>query len=298
MGLLLVDKPAGPTSHDVVTTARRRLGVRRIGHTGTLDPFATGLLLLLVGRLTRASEHFHLLTKSYEATLRLGQETDTADPTGEVVSESEAWRELSEARVRAVLSELRGRHLQVPPAYSARSVAGRRSYEAARRGDPLELEPRPVEVHEIAVTEVAPPLVDFSVTVSTGTYARALARDAGRALGCGGHLARLRRTRIGPFDVEEAVAPDGVPDGVPASAPCWLEPEAALAWLWHRDVSRDEGRALRQGRPIPAGRLEEPRVEGHGPADPGPIALLERGRLLGLGEVEGSRIRPRKVLAV
>lgn len=297
MGLLLVDKPAGRTSHDVIQEARRRLDIRRIGHTGTLDPFATGLLLLLVGRLTRVMEHFHLLRKTYEATMRLGLETDTEDLTGSVVAESDAWRGLGEDRVTEVLGGLRGRTMQVPSVYSARAVGGERAYAAAREGRPIALEARPIDVHEIEIARFAPPLVHFSVTVSTGTYVRALARDAGRELGCGAHLVALRRTAIGPFSVEDAAALDGLPRELPGPPPSWLEPAEALGWLWRRDVTAAEGEAVRHGRPIPLGTLKAPAVPDHGPSEPDAVTLFEEGRLLGLGEARDDRVHPRKVLA-
>jgi tRNA pseudouridine55 synthase len=199
-GVLPVDKPVGPTSHDIIAAARRALRQRRIGHTGTLDPFASGLLLLLLGRATRLAEYFADLPKRYTATAHLGVATDTEDRTGQIVATSDAWRGLAPDRVRAAFESMAGERMQRPPAFSAKKVAGERAYAAARRGDDLALQPVPIRIDSLRVTGLELPLVTFEVTCSTGTYVRSIARDAGDDLGVFGHLAELRRTGIGPWE--------------------------------------------------------------------------------------------------
>lgn len=301
VGLLLADKSAGPSSHDIVQRARRALGTRRVGHTGTLDPFATGLLLLLAGRATRLAEYFHRLPKAYAATLRLGVETRTHDHTGEPARESAAWREVDDRALEAALAVHRGAIRQRPPAFSAKRVEGRRAHRAARSGERVSLEPVPVTVHALELVDYEPPEARLRAVVSTGTYVRALARDVGRALGCGAHLTSLRRTAIGPFGVEEAL-PDGeLEPGLlgrldEGGASWWREPAAALAWLPRRVADDGEAVRIRTGRSIPAG---EPGAPGGGPADaesgPPPVAVLHRGRLLAVAERVDGDLRPRKV---
>ena len=200
-GLLLVDKPAGMTSHDVVQHVRRIYGERSIGHLGTLDPFATGLLVLLLGRATRLATFLDIEPKVYETTISFGTETDTDDQTGTVIRTAPAP---AEGDVRSGLAKLTGRIAQVPPAYSAKSVDGTRAYDAARRGEPLDLRATDVTVHSWQITELRQNTLSAVVTCSGGTYIRALARDLGRLTGSAAHLASLRRTRVGEFDVRNA----------------------------------------------------------------------------------------------
>lgn len=208
-GLLLVDKPAGMTSHDVVQHVRRIYGERSIGHLGTLDPFATGLLVLLLGRATRLANFLDIEPKVYEATVGFGSETDTDDSTGTVIRSAPLP---AEADIRAALTSQTGTISQIPPAYSAKSVDGTRAYDAARRGAPLELEPVEVQVHSWEVREIKPDSLSASITCSGGTYIRALARDLGRLTSSAAHLTALRRTRIGPFDVQDAATLDALSD--------------------------------------------------------------------------------------
>jgi tRNA pseudouridine55 synthase len=206
-GALLVDKPAGPTSHDVVARVRRALGIPRIGHTGTLDPLATGLLVLLIGQATRLAQFLVGDVKEYVADIRLGIETDTYDAEGQPVEAMAmpiARSEIQDAAVASALEAFRGTFQQVPPPHSAKKVAGRRAYEHARRHDPLELAPVEVTVHRLERLEGAEGLVRLRVLCSAGFYVRSLAHDLGRALGCGAHLAALCRTRVGAFSIEEA----------------------------------------------------------------------------------------------
>jgi tRNA pseudouridine55 synthase len=211
-GVLVVDKPAGPTSHDIVARARRVLRVRRVGHTGTLDPFATGVLPLCIGRATRLARFLGEGEKVYRATVRLGFATSTDDLTGEPVSTPRAVR-LRKEDVGPALRELVGTHAQIPPAFSARRVGGRRLYELARRGEAVPRAARSVTIHGIELLGMSSDALDLEVRCSPGTYVRALARDLGEALGVGGHLGALCRTRSGDFTLDQAVSPDALEEG-------------------------------------------------------------------------------------
>ena len=202
-GFLLVDKPVGPTSHDVVDAARRALRTRKIGHAGTLDPFASGLLILAVGKMTKEVSKFVGLDKSYDATLRLGATSDTMDRTGKV--ERKDCAPVSRETFALALEGFRGAIDQVPPMYSAKKVGGKKLYELAREGKEIERKPVRVTIHELELVEYAWPVAKIRTRVSSGTYIRALADDIGKALGCGAYLEELRRTRIGSFDVKDAV---------------------------------------------------------------------------------------------
>lgn len=286
MGILPVDKPVGPTSHDVVGGVRHALRTRQVGHTGTLDPFASGLLLVCVGAATRLAEYFAPLPKTYVATLRLGQATNTDDHTGETVSTSEGWRDVTRAQVEAALAEQVGEIHQVPPAFSAKKVDGQRMYDVARRGGAVELAPVPVTIHAIRVISVDLPDVVFEVECGSGTYIRAIARDVGAALGVGGHLRELRRTRIGPHDVERAVPMEALEDTERVSA-AMIAPADALTHL-PRVVADARGEAdIRHGRALPA--PDDLHVIG-------PVAVVSaNGELLAVGESAAGVLRPRKV---
>ena len=202
-----MDKPAGITSHDVVQLARRAYQEKSIGHLGTLDPFATGLLILLIGRFTRLATFIDTEPKVYEATIRFGAETDTDDCTGSVVREASVP---AHDTVLAVLPSLTGPITQIPPAYSAKSVDGTRAYDAARKGEPLELEPVEVNVASWNVTATRENEIDVTIECGTGTYIRSLARDLGRLTGSAAHLASLRRVRSGPFRIDHATTVDAL----------------------------------------------------------------------------------------
>ncbi len=210
-GVLLVDKPGGMTSHDVVARARKALGTRKIGHAGTLDPMATGLLILGVEAATRLLTFIVGLDKTYEATIRLGASTDTDDADGEIVAVTDAAA-VDSAAVSSAIADLTGEISQVPSRVSAIKVAGRRAYDLARAGEEVELAARTVTVSRFDVRDERRDggFLDLDVVVdcTSGTYIRALARDLGAALGVGGHLTALRRTRIGPFGVEDAASVD------------------------------------------------------------------------------------------
>jgi tRNA pseudouridine55 synthase len=274
-GLLLVDKPGGMTSHDVVDVVRRTLGTRKVGHAGTLDPMATGLLILGVGRATRLLRFLGGLPKTYEGSARLGVETTTLDAEGEVTAERPVTA--TEADIRRAMGSLVGDSLQTPPAYSAVKVGGRKLYEAARKGEVLEAAPRPIRVDAFALTGYHAPDIDFLVTCSGGTYVRVLLADVGSMLGCGAHLIRLRRTAIGTIDVADAIAPEEV---VP------LPMDRAVAHLPRLDLSEDEAIAAGHGRILgPAGIA-------------GPYAVFAPdGTFIGVYEDEGTKARPQVILA-
>jgi tRNA pseudouridine55 synthase len=206
-GVLVVDKPAGPTSHDVVDRVRRAFATRRVGHTGTLDPFATGVLPVCVGRATRLARFLAGGEKEYVATVRLGFATTTDDLTGEPVG-LPVPVEVAPARLAVALAALVGSFDQVPPAFSAKHVGGRRLYELARRGETVPRAATPVTVHGLDLLAREGDTVEIAVRCSPGTYVRALARDLGERLGTGAHLAALRRTRSGAFDLSQAVSGD------------------------------------------------------------------------------------------
>ncbi|MFQ5679581.1 MAG: tRNA pseudouridine(55) synthase TruB [Gemmatimonadota bacterium] len=303
-GVLLVDKSAGPTSHDVVAAARRALHTRRVGHTGTLDPFATGLLLLCVERATRLVEYFHAPAKEYRAVVRLGVETSTHDREGEIVRVSEAWRRLERERLLDVVSGFQGELQQLPPAYSAKRVGGRRAHRVARGGGVPALAPVRVRIHELRALEFEPPVLHLEASVSAGTYLRALVRDLGRELGCGAHLTDLRRTRIGPFRVEEAL-PDAALGALDLRAltdrSWWCSPAEALGWLPRRRLEEAEERLVREGRRISAGTVDPPpgvdQESSERTAGDPPVALVRGDRLVGVAVRDGAELQPRKVLS-
>lgn len=280
-GILLVDKPGGITSHDVVARARRALGTRKIGHAGTLDPMATGLLILGVEGATRLLTFVVGLDKTYEATIRLGVSTDTDDADGTVVSTTDAAAVTSE-RIGSAIGTLTGPISQVPSTYSAIKVDGRRAYDLARAGEAVALKARAVTVSrfEVVGEERGALTIDLDVVVdcSSGTYIRSLARDLGAALGVGGHLTRLRRTRIGPFSVDDAAGVDAI-DTAPQLTPA----VAAAAVLGRFDVDGEDARDLRHGKRL-VGAAERLAAS--------PIAAIDpSGMLVGIVERRGSDVK-------
>ncbi len=207
-GFLLVDKPTGPTSHDVVDMVRRALKIRRVGHAGTLDPFASGLLILAVGKATKEISKFVGLDKTYEAVIKLGATSDTMDRTGQVSDVSCQMSGITE--VKKVLAKFLGAQEQTPPMYSAKKVGGRRLYELAREGKEIERKPVKIFVHELELLSYDWPHLKIRTRVSSGAYIRALAHDIGAKLGCGAYLEELRRTAIGTYNVEDAVLPERI----------------------------------------------------------------------------------------
>ncbi len=208
-GLLVIDKPAGMTSHDVVDVVRRRFKMKRVGHSGTLDPVATGVLVVLLGKATKLFGQFVHFDKTYEATLRLGVVTDTGDAEGVVVKERDP-RAVAADEVRRVFAAFIGQRQQVPPMVSAIKHKGQRLYELARRGIQVERAPRPIKIYELFITRLDLPDVDFTVRCSKGTYVRRLGEEIGEALGVGGFISRIRRTALGPFCIADAVSLDDI----------------------------------------------------------------------------------------
>jgi tRNA pseudouridine55 synthase len=204
-GVLVVDKPIGLTSHDVVQIIRRGTGIRRAGHTGTLDPRASGVLVVLIGPAVRLSEYVSASDKRYQATVHLGSSTDTYDADGVMTTAEVSVDEITEEQFTEVLEQFVGEIEQVPPPYSAVKVKGKKAYEMAREGEEVELSPRKINVYSLEVLEWAPPEVVIDVYCSSGTYVRSLANDLGNELGCGAHLVGLRRTKSGRFTLRDAV---------------------------------------------------------------------------------------------
>ncbi len=274
-GLLLVDKPSGMTSHDVVDVVRRSLGTRKVGHAGTLDPMATGLVLLGAGRATRLLRYLGDLPKTYEGTARLGEETDTLDADGRIVRTAPVA--VSRDELVGAVTALVGDSMQTPPTYSAVKVGGRKLYEAARRGVELQAAARSIHVEDFVVTAFDGRDVDVRITCSAGTYVRVVIADVGRALGCGAHLIRLRRTEIGPFSVRDA-APPGEAEPLPV--------ERAVAHLPRVELDVEEARAASHGRILgPSGVA-------------GPYGVYARGgALIGVYRDDGAKARPEVVLA-
>ena len=253
-GLVVVDKPAGMTSHDVVGRCRRIFSTRRVGHAGTLDPMATGVLLIGVDRATKILGLLTSASKSYAATVRLGQTTSTEDAEGELL-QSVSAEHVTEGAIAAAAAGLRGEIQQVPSAVSAIKIDGRRAYRLVREGREVELEARPVRIDRFEVCDVRSHDqvvdVDIEVDCSSGTYIRALARDLGAALGVGGHLTSLRRTRVGRFDLKQARSLDDLAERPRLS---WTLDEACLLMFPRRELSAGEAEATSNGRPLsPAG---------------------------------------------
>lgn len=259
-GLLILDKPSGLTSHDVVARARRALGMRRIGHTGTLDPLASGVLVLVLGRATRLSELLTGHDKSYEGEARLGWSTDTYDRTGQTTGEPRDASGIGPDAIASAAADLTGEFLQSPPPYSARKVDGVRLYRRARKGETVQGRPVPVTVSRFDVELAEPGLIRFSADVSSGTYIRSLVHDLGQALGCGGHLTELRRTAAGPLGLKSALSMDELARaGRETLLPPWFVPFDRIPLdLPVLQVPPEEVAALRHGRPFRAGLRDGP----------------------------------------
>lgn len=284
-GILLVDKPAGMTSHDVVARVRRATGEKRVGHAGTLDPMATGLLVVLVGPATRLATYLTAARKSYDARIVFGTETDTDDAEGHVVRTEPVPLELrSEEGAIAHVAALVGTHEQVPPAYSAIKRDGVTAHRAARAGNELDLEARTVEVTDAVLlgVEPGPPVAwNVSLTVSKGTYVRAIARDLGRELGTAAHLGGLRRTASGDLPVSEARDLDDLEAAGPHVDTLFVPAVRALG-LPEVALSEHEAAAVANGRSVTAP-----------PGTPaGTLAVTRGGRLLGVMRIHGDVLRP------
>ena len=278
-----MDKPAGMTSHDVVQRVRRVLEIRAVGHTGTLDPFATGLLLVLVGRATRLARFVEKESKTYLATARLGVRTDTDDLTGRTIGTSEAAGEVDERRIMDTLSGFVGTQFQRPPQYSAKHIGGERSYEKARRGEIAELADVSVTVEQLELMHYRPPLVTFRAVVSPGTYIRALARDVGERLGVGGHLTSLRREAIGSLRVEDATPIERL------SSESIVSPRAVLGRIPSVELDAESVVAVAHGRAVVDGWA----AEQQGSAA---VALLASGELVAVARRGDGLLHPIVVL--
>ena len=276
-GLVVVDKPPGLTSHDVVARVRRLAGTRKVGHAGTLDPMATGVLVLGVDRATRLLGHLMLTEKVYDATIRLGVATTTDDAEGEVVS-THATDDVDADVVRTELARFVGDIEQVPTAVSAIKVDGKRAYARVRDGEQVELKARPVTIHELVVHDVSLPDVTVSVRCSSGTYIRAIARDLGAALGVGGHLTALRRTAVGAFDLSVARTLEALADDFTVLPIA----DAARATFATVDLDDTQAADVRVGRPL------DLVLPGEGPH----AVFAPGGEFLALYEQRGPRAAP------
>ena len=284
-GLVIVDKPAGMTSHDVVARVRRLAGTPKVGHAGTLDPMATGVLVVGVEKATRLLGYLTLTEKEYAATIRLGQSTSTDDAEGEITGTTPAVGVSAEALEKAV-SALTGEILQIPPAVSAIKVDGQRAYKLTRAGAAPELKARPVTVYEFTVTDVRPDgdMLDLDATVrcSSSTYIRALARDLGQALGTGGHLTRLHRTRVGGYRAEDARTLEQLAERFEVLPLA----QAAAAAFPRRELTADEARRLAHGGRLAPSGADEPTA-----------AYAPDGTLIALVTEESGQARPLVVFA-
>lgn len=287
-GVLILDKPVGMTSHDVVQVVRRGTGIRRAGHTGTLDPRASGVLVVLIGPAVRLSEFVSASDKRYQATLRLGSSTDTFDAEGRV-TQTASSADISEEQFHKALDQFVGEIEQIPPPYSAIKVDGRKAYEMSREGEEVNLAPRKITVYSLELLEWSPPEAVIDVFCSSGTYVRSLANDLGTVLGCGAHLVGLRRTRSGQFTLRDAVPLRRLQEAFDAGD--WykyLIPAAEALGEWPiLEVDADQVELIRHGHRIPA----EPDMQGWA------RAISQQGDLVALLEFDPATAewQPRKV---
>jgi tRNA pseudouridine55 synthase len=283
-GFLNIHKPLGVTSHDIVMQVRRTFGLRKVGHAGTLDPLATGVLIICVGGATRLSEYVMHMTKGYIARVKLGETTATYDAEGEITSTRPAAH-ITRAQVEAALAPFRGSFEQKPPIYSAIKVNGRKLYDIARAGQSVELKARPVEIHRLVLTEWQPPYFSIDVSCTAGTYIRSLAYDIGEALGCGAHLTALERTQSGSFLLTDAITPDDL-----VADPQWqrhlISAETALVGWRHVMLTHDQAQHMGHGGALP-----------HDGADEGETALAYTSaqQLLAVVRAESGMWVPQKV---
>jgi len=303
-GVLVIDKPAGLTSHDVVAQARRIVHERRIGHTGTLDPFATGVLVILLGKATRLAQFLSGVEKEYEAIIRLGYSTDTGDRTGNPIPAAQLKRgNWTEQEIEEALQSLRGDIDQVPPMYSAKKIEGKKLYELARRGEVVERKPIQVCIYEFAAIKAGGQLIkdnldgtfDFHarVSCSSGTYVRTLAEDFGKRLYVGAHLAELRRTRVGDFTIDQAITLDQlkIHFGEESIGSVLLPPATALSRLPSVHLSADDVRRASYGREV--------KVADPGWADEENVTMYDAGeQLIAVGRYNANArsLHPRVVI--
>lgn len=293
-GLLPVYKKTGPTSHDIVDIARRSLKERRIGHTGTLDPMAEGLLLLCVGRATRLQRFLLKWDKAYRGRVRLGWATDTYDAEGERVGETQQPEVLSVDQISDLEEQFSGKFDQMPPSYSAKKVGGKKLYELARKGQDVEITAKPVEVHSLKIEQEETDNLVVNVETESGFYVRSLAHDLGADLGWGAHLRRLERTRIGPFLAEEAIAQDALekapdPESI-IDGPHWIPMSKIPLPFPSVDINPTAAARFTQGQEVVVLRAETEPLQPNGP-----IAVRRGEELLGVGEVVGIIARGRTI---
>lgn len=283
-GILNIDKPQWLSSHDVVARLRRICATRRVGHAGTLDPLATGVLLVCVGRATRLSEYLMGQQKTYEATVRLGQTTNTYDAEGEVVTER-PFSHITQSDIEEALQSFRGAIQQIPPIYSALKVNGQPMYKLARAGKEVEAKPRPVTIYALELLDWTPPNLQLRVVCATGTYIRSLAHDIGEQLACGGHITVLRRTAVGEFRVEDAISLDALTNEMCQDV--LFASDQAVIDMPRLDADEAETQALLLGQRIPSlpGQPKEGLVRVYDPA----------GEFFGILLREGDVWRPKKM---
>ena len=295
-GWLILDKPQGLTSNQALGRLKRLYNPKKVGHAGTLDPLATGVLPIAFGEATKTVAHVVDCEKTYDFTIRWGVETDSDDAEGQPVrtSDERPSREAIEAALPAFLGDI----MQVPPCYSAIKVDGERAYDLARDGDAVELTPRPVSVYELDIEEpISPELTRLICACGKGTYVRSIARDLGRALGCYGHIAALRRTSVGPFDEENAISLEKLEqfsnsaDGYSALMGAILPVETALDGIPALAISGDDAARLKRGQSILI-------RGGNAPILKGPIYATSRGVLVAIGEVERGEMHPIRVFNI
>ena len=285
-GVLVIDKPSGMTSFDVVQRARRALKVKKVGHTGTLDPMATGVLPLCLGEATKIAQFITESTKAYDATLQLGATTDTLDADGKILEERPV-PPMSAERLEQALEAFRGTFLQTPPMYSAVKVGGRRLYELARAGEEVERAAREVTVHELVLRDFSAAQVRLSVRCSKGFFVRTLAAELGEKLGCGAHLVALRRTHSGPFSLADAVPLAAILEAPQSAEPRVLSMERALVDLPAVTVSAAEALRVRHGGAVEVAPTIQGTVRVLGPG----------GELLAVADARRGRLVYRRVLA-
>ncbi len=266
----------------MVNEIRRSIGAKRVGHTGTLDPFATGLLVVLIGRATRLSQYLVGLDKEYVGTIRFGEATETDDITGDIVASSDSWRELTNEKVQNEMNRFIRRFEQTPPIYSAKKIGGERAYKLARRGEEVKLSPKEIEVFRWKLEGMKAQDVQFSCKVSSGTYIRSLARDLGESLDCPAHLAELRRTSVGEFNIEDANTLNDIADGQATL----YDPVKAVGHLPCRYIDDEkEKSSVVHGKPIPAADEEE-----------NAVAVVSNDRLIAIAVRRNGMLRPKVVL--
>jgi tRNA pseudouridine55 synthase len=276
IGFVLVDKPRGPTSHDVVARVRKALGIKRVGHAGTLDPPASGLLVLGIGPATRLLRYVQDLPKTYDVTAQLGIRTTTLDADGEVTSQTDV--SVTPDEIKNATSTLVGEIEQVPPAVSAIKVGGERAYKKARRGEEVELEPRKVTVYMFDILRTSPDAFDARIVCSSGTYVRSLVSDLGDHLGCGAHVVALRRTEIGDLTVREATKLDAIDAGSVVSV------EEVLRHLPRIDIDEENAKLARNGRTLDTEAPE------------GDVLLMAPDGAVGVFDSTDGKLRPATVI--